>query len=291
MNNLYLNSSMNVKKIFINSILFITLSFWISSCSTPKDVAYFQGIQNAEVLDVAVAADKAIKVEPYDKLSIIVSSQNPTLSQIFNLHVFTNTHAEQAANNGTGSEYRGYNVGYSNGISGFTVSADGTIDYPVLGVIKVEGMTRNELAAFIKGEIMGKGLIKDPVVTVEFLNVGVSVLGEVKDPGRFDLNTDVITIVEALSLAGDMTIQGQRDNVKVIRKEGDKVQTYLVDLTDTKEMLKSPAYYLKQGDVVYVEPNVMRKRQSTVNGTNITNVSFWLSVASFLTTAAVLFKK
>lgn len=280
---------MNVKKIFINSILFITLSFWISSCSTPKDVAYFQGIQNAEVFTVAAANEKAIKVEPFDKLSIIVSSQNPALAQMFNLPVYSNSYVNKSSTIG-GADYRNYNVGYNEGIAGFTVSAEGTIDYPLLGVIKVEGMTRNELAAFIKGEIMGKGLIKDPVVTVEFLNVGVSVLGEVTRPGRYDLNTDLITIVEALSLAGDLTIQGRRENVTVIRKEGDKVQTYLVDLTNTNDMLNSPAYYLKQGDVVYVEPNNIRKRQTTNNGNNIMNVSFWLSVASLLTTAAVLLK-
>lgn len=289
MNNLYLNSSMNVKKTFINSILFITLSFWISSCSTPKDVAYFQGIQNAEVFTVAAANEKAIKVEPFDKLSIIVSSQNPALAQMFNLPVYSNSYVNKSSTIG-GADYRNYNVGYNEGIAGFTVSAEGTIDYPLLGVIKVEGMTRNELAAFIKGEIMGKGLIKDPIVTVEFLNVGVSVLGEVTRPGRYDLNTDLITIVEALSLAGDLTIQGRRENVTVIRKEGDKVQTYLVDLTNTNDMLNSPAYYLKQGDVVYVEPNNIRKRQTTNNGNNIMNVSFWLSVASLLTTAAVLLK-
>lgn len=280
---------MNVKKIFINSILFITLSFWISSCSTPKDVAYFQGIQNAEVFTVAAANEKAIKVEPFDKLSIIVSSQNPALAQMFNLPVYSNSYVNKSSTIG-GADYRNYNVGYNEGIAGFTVSAEGTIDYPLLGVIKVEGMTRNELAAFIKGEIMGKGLIKDPIVTVEFLNVGVSVLGEVTRPGRYDLNTDLITIVEALSLAGDLTIQGRRENVTVIRKEGDKVQTYLVDLTNTNDMLNSPAYYLKQGDVVYVEPNNIRKRQTTNNGNNIMNVSFWLSVASLLTTAAVLLK-
>lgn len=282
---------MKVKEYFKSILIILIFGGLISSCAAPKHVAYFQGVENAEVLEVAAAADKAIKVEPYDKLSIIVSSKNPALAQMFNLHVFTNSHVEKSGSSGTGSEFRDYNVGYSDGINGFTVSADGTIDYPVLGVIKVEGMTRNELAAFIKGEIMGRGLIKDPIVTVEFLNVGVSVLGEVKNPGRYDLNTDVLTIVEALSLAGDMTIQGKRDNVMVVRRDGDKVQTYIVDITNAKEMLQSPAYYLKQGDVVYVEPNGMRKRQSTANGTNMTNVSFWLSVASLLTTAAVLFKK
>lgn len=282
---------MKIKSIFKSIVTVFIFSCVASSCSTPKNISYFQGVSDAEVLEIAAAENKAIRVEPYDKLSIIVSCKDPALAQMFNLHVFTNSHAQKSGVNGTGSEFRNYNVGYSDGIDGFTVSSDGTIDYPVLGKIKVSGMTREELSGFIKGEIMGRGLIKDPVVTVEFLSVGVSVLGEVTNPGRYDLNTDVLTIMEAISLAGDMTIQGNRNNVKVIRKDGDKVQAYVVDVTDTKKMLASPAYYLKQGDIVYIEPNSMRKRQSTVNGTNITNVSFWLSVASLLTSAAILFKR
>ncbi len=282
---------MKIKSIFGSAICLFFLACVAASCSTPKNVAYFQGAENAEIFEIASAQNKVLTVQPYDKLSIIVSCKDPALAQLFNLNVFTNTHVQRSPISGTGSSFRDYNVGYSEGIAGFTVSKEGTIDYPVLGILKVEGMTRNELAAFIKGEIMGKGLIKDPVVTVEFLNTGVSVLGEVNRPGRFDLNADALTIVEALSLAGDMTIQGQRENVKVLRKEGDKVQTYEVDFTDAKKMLGSPVYYLKQGDIVYVEPNSIRKRQTTANGNSVTNASFWISVASLLTSAAILFKK
>ncbi len=277
--------------LYKSTLLVLVLAWIATSCSSPKDVAYFQGVENAQIFEIAAAANKEIKVEPHDKLSIIVSCKDPALAQMFNLHVFTNTTAQKNGYNGTGSEFRDYNIGYSDGIDGFTVSPEGTIDYPVLGKIKVEGMTRSELAAFIKGEIMGRGLIKDPIVTVEFLNVGVSVLGEVIKPGRYDMNVDVLTLMEALSLAQDMTIQGNRKNVKVLRKEGDKVQTFVVDITDAKGLVNSPAYYLKQGDIVYVEPNDVRKRQTTANGNNVTNVSFWLSVASLLTSAAILFKR
>lgn len=263
----------------------------LASCSTPKNVAYFQGAENAEIFEIASAQNKTFTVEPYDKLSIVVSCKDAALAQMFNLNVFTNTQGQRTGYNGTGSSYRDYNIGYSDGINGFTVSKEGTIDYPVLGQIKVEGMTRNEVAAFIKGEIMGRGLIKDPVVTVEFLNTGVSLLGEVVHPGRYDLNADALSLVEAISLAGDLTINGQRENIKVLRKEGDKVQTYVVDMTDAKGLLSSPVYYLKQGDVVYVEPNNIRKRQTVANANSVTNVSFWISVASLLTSAAILFKK
>ena len=171
------------------------------------------------------------------------------------------------------------------------MAPDGTIDFPVLGKLKIEGMTRSELAGFIKGELMGKELVKDPVVTVEFLNTGFSVMGEVNNAGRFDINKDQLNILEALSLAGDLTIQGQRENVAVVRTDRDGVHTYRVDLTNFVELTKSPAYYIKQGDVIYVEPNGVRKRQATVNGNNVLSASFWVSVASLLTSVAVLIFK
>lgn len=265
------------------------LAFVLSGCAAPKNIAYFQDADNAQVIDLVSVQANAIKVEPFDKLSIIVYSQDPALSKIFNLGLVSNSAVRRESYTQGITDFRNSDIGMNEGISAFTVSAEGTIDYPVLGQLKVSGMTRSELAAFIKGELEGKGLVKDPVVTVEFLNTGVSVLGEVLKPGLFEVNSDVITILEALSLAGDLTIQGQRENIMVLRRNGDKVETYRVDITDTKKMLESPGYFLKQGDVVYVEPNGMRKRQTTSNGTNLMNLSFWLSVASLLTSVALLF--
>lgn len=281
---------MKIKSILSGTLCALALAFLASSCTTPKNITYFQGTENAEIFEITDAQNKVLKVEPFDKLSIMVSCKDPVLAQMFNLSVVSNNSSRRTGYNGT-DDFRDYNVGYSEGINGFTVSAEGTIDYPVLGKIKVEGMTRNELAAFIKGEIIGRGLIKDPIVTVEFLNVGVSILGEVASPGRYDLNVDVLNIMEALSLAHDLTIQGNRNNIKVLRKDGDKIQTYIVDITDTENLVKSPAYYLKQGDIIYVEPNDIRKRQTTNNGNSVLNVSFWVSVASLLTSAAILFKR
>lgn len=282
---------MNIRISFKSTLYVLILACLLGSCSTPKNVTYFQGAENAEIFEIASAQNKAFTVQPYDKLSIVVSCKDPALAQMFNLNVFTNSQAQRTPLNGNGSSLKDYNIGYSEGINGFTVSKEGTIDYPVLGKIKIEGMTRSEVAAFIKGEIMGRGLIKDPVVTVEFLNTGVSLLGEVARPGRYDLNADALTLVEALSLAGDLTINGKRENVTVLRKDGDKVQTYVVDMTDAKGLLSSPVYYLHPGDVVYVEPNNIRKRQTVANANSVTNVSFWISVASLLTSAAILFKK
>lgn len=278
---------MNIKRLFKHTVQALALACVISSCSTPKNVTYFQNVENADIIET-IAQNKNITVQPHDKLSIVVTSKDPELAQLFNLNIFTSNTSQIKGFNG--GSLREYNLSANQGISVYTVTPEGTIDFPVLGQIKIEGMTRNEVAAFIKGELIGKDLLKDPVVTVEFLNTGFSVLGDVNRPGRFDLNTDVLTIVEAIALAGDLSIQGKRENVLVMRRDGDEIKTYRVDLTDSDKLMKSPVFYMKQGDVIYVEPNDIRKRQTISNGNNVTNISFWISVASLLTTAAVLLK-
>lgn len=278
---------MNITKIFKQSILAMAVAATAASCSTPKNIAYFQDADNAKIIETAVQG-KLITVQPHDKLTIVVSSKDPVLAKMFNLNIYTNYNSRTESFNG--GSLNDYAVTSNEGIGNYTVSAEGTIDFPHLGILKVQGMTRSELAAFIKGEIMGRNLIKDPTVTVEFLNTGISVLGEVNKPGRYDINTDMITLPEALALAGDLSIQGKRDNIVVMRRNGDTIESFRVDMTNAEKMTKSPAFYLNQGDVVYVEPNDFRKRQTTTNGNNVLNVSFWLSVASLLTSAAVLIK-
>lgn len=253
--------------------------FFATGCTTPKDVAYFQDVTDTIV---QLPNPRQITIEPFDKLSITVKTMDPSLSALFNLNIITDRANIENPSNGTGSSLRTYNY-TSEGLAKYTVDAEGNIDFPVLGKLHVEGMTRSELAAFIKGELMGKDLVKDPIINVEFFNTGVSVLGEVANPGRYDLNTDQLNVIEALSLAGDLTIQGQRENIAVLREEADGLHTYRLDLTNIGELVKSPAYYLKQGDIIYVEPNDIRKRQTTNNGNNLLSTSFWISVASLLT--------
>lgn len=253
----------------------------MTACGVPKDVAYFQDVDSATILETAKSAP--IKVKPGDKLSIVVKSKDPQLSALFNLPVYSSRIGQGGSTNGNMSELRAYTGAQSESVASYTVTPDGEIDFPVLGYVKVAGMTRAELAGYIKGELMGRELVKDPTVVVEFLSSGVSVMGEVNRPGRYDLNRDHLNILEALTLAGDLTINGQRKNVRVVRSENGQVNTYILDLTDAASLMKSPAFYLQQNDVVYVEPNKQRKRSSTVNGNNALSVSFWVSVASLLT--------
>lgn len=272
---------MNKSRLVIRGLITGMIALIMTGCGVPKDVAYFQDVDPAVIFETAKSAP--IKVKPGDKLSIIVKSKDPQLSALFNLPVYSSRVGQGGSTNGTGAELRPYTGGQSESVASYTVSPAGYIDFPVLGDIKVEGMTRAELSGYIKGELVGRELVKDPTVLVDFLSTGISVLGEVSRPGRYDLNRDDINIIEALTLAGDLTINGQRENVKVVRIEDGKVNTYVLDLTDAASLVKSPAFYLSQNDVIYVEPNAQKKRSSTVNGNNALSVSFWVSVASLLT--------
>ncbi len=253
------------------------------SCGTPKDIAYFQDMGNETV--VAISAERALKLRPGDKLTIVVKSKDASLSDLFNNTI--NTTRGTSTTNTAGVTSHNYSTG-PEALAAYTVTPQGDIDFPVLGKLHVGGMTRSELAGFIKGELMGRNLVKDPVVTVEFLNTGVAILGEVKEPGRYDMNTDDLNVLQAIALAGDLTISGMRENVLVIREEGDRLVSYRLNLTDAQQLATSPAFYLQQDDVIYVEPNNIKKRSQTVNGNNVLNASFWISVASLAASVAVL---
>lgn len=253
------------------------------SCSTPKDITYFQDMGNETV--VALGAERALKLRPGDKLTIVVKSKDPSLSDLFNNTL--NTTRGTTMTNSAGVTTKTYSASPET-LAAYTVTPAGEIDFPVLGNLHVAGMTRSELAGFIKGELMGRNLVKDPVVTVEFLNTGIAILGEVRSPGRYEMNTDNLNVLQAIAMAGDLTLSGVRDNVLVIREEGDRMVSYRINLLDAKQVAESPAFYLQQDDVIYVEPNDIRKRSQTVNGNNVLNASFWISVASLAASVAVL---
>ncbi|MDE5878179.1 MAG: polysaccharide export protein [Muribaculaceae bacterium] len=273
---------MSIKKLLLNSSVMAFIVLALGSC-TPKNIAYFQDLDTVAVTEMA--ARRAIRIEPEDKLSIVIKSKDPALAELFNLNVVSNRLGQTTPQSGTGSVLRN-TAAQAEGLAAYTVTKDGNIDFPVLGTLHIQGMTREELAGFIKGELMGRNLIKDPVVTVEFLNTGVSVLGEVRNPGRYDTNNDYLTVIDALTLAGDINIQGRRDNVLVMREENGVMNSYRLDMTNAQQLLNSPGYYLKQDDIIYVEPNDYRKRQTTNNGNTTMSASFWVSVASLLTSVA-----
>lgn len=271
---------MNRQKILKRCLLLAACAALLSSCATPKEVVYFQDLQQTDGTLAAVQA-KEIRVRPDDKISIIVNSRDPQLTDLFNLP-YVSRQLGQTLRSVTST------YGQSQGVSGYTVDSEGNIDFPVLGKIHVEGMTREEIGRCIKDELVGQDLVKDPIVTVEFMNLTVSVMGEVAKPGRYAIERDRITILDALSMAGDLTIYGRRDAVMVQRMEGDTLQVYQLNLVSGQDVYNSPAFYLQQNDLVYVAPNDVKVRESTVNGNNIRSTSFWISLGSLLTSVAVL---
>lgn len=248
-------------------------------CSTPKTISYFQDIKPGE--EVTAVKPKLITFQPGDKATIIVKSKDPELSELFNL----STVSYRVGQGSTNSYYNG-----SQNVSLYTIDAEGNIDFPVIGKIHIAGLQRGEVEALIKGMLIGKNLIKDPVVTCDYSNLYFSVLGEVTRPGQYSIDRDEITLLDAIGKAGDLTIYGKRDSVTVLREEDGQNKVYKVDLCSWKSVSTSPAYYIKQNDVIYVTPNDTRARQSTVNGNNVRSTSFWISLASLFTSIAVLLR-
>lgn len=255
-------------------LLLLALSSLVA-CSKP-DLAYFKDVPAGQIYSPTPVGEQKVAIG--DRLSILVSSRDQQLAHIFNLQVFAhyNSNTESFSNQRVGR---------------YHVQEDGTIDFPVLGRINVVNMTSDEISRKIKNELVSQELLKDAIVSVELLNQYYSVQGEVAKPGRFSFDEDRVTIFDALSKAGDLTMYGQRDNVLVVRQIGDKYQTYRLDLTDADKIYSSPVFFLQKNDMVYVTPNSRRARESSEFGTAFVNPSLWISAASFLTSICVLIFK
>ena len=238
-------------------ILFLSLS----SCVSKKQVVYFQNAKNFEtIVDTDTFAPK-FKVN--DIVSIFVSTFDIEAVAPFNLYL------------GGGGNSNPQLIDY-------LVDIEGNIDYPVLGKVKLLGLTVEEAKILFKKKL--SDYLKDPIVNIRILNFRISIIGEVNSPGRYDVSGERITILEAVALAGDLTIKGQRKNIMVIRDfNGTKTYTR-VDLTN-KELFNSPVYYLTQNDIVYIEPN----NSAVSSASGDTRIGTIISITSFLITTALIF--
>ncbi|MEJ8801475.1 polysaccharide biosynthesis/export family protein [Pontibacter sp. H249] len=211
----------------------------LTSCVHTREAVYFNGVQNAEFIGSTENLEPVIQAN--DLLSITVSSLNPDASQLFNV---SNVSATQMSTiSGTMVQ-----------ASGYLIDQDGFIQFPFLGNIKAAGYTKKELQNRIISELVKQKLLLEPIVNIRYLNYKVSVLGEVARPSVLTIPNEKITLLEALGLAGDLTIYAKRDNVLLIREENGKKQLMRLDLT-SDEIFTSPVYYLRPNDIIYVEPN------------------------------------
>lgn len=267
---------------FITTGLFATLLL-LGSCSTPKNITYFQDAAQGEVVNPLQPLE--VRVKPEDKLSIMVNTPDPALSTLFNLIQVQNRLSQTTS----GTRISGSSNSSGGQTSFYTVDPQGDINFPVLGKLHIAGMTRFEVGTYIENELVNRNLVKDPIVTVEFGNTGITVLGEVKSPGRLEFNKDHLLFTDAIAMAGDLTTNGRREDILVLRELPDGSQkAYRVSLLDIDALASSPVYYLQQNDVVYVEPNNKVKRSTTPTGESPFTPAFWMSIGSFGLTIATL---
>lgn len=239
------------------------IGLFLTSCVPRERIVYFQGdLESIEEL----AEQYSATIQPDDLLAITVFGRNQDATRIFN----------QESNLGMG-------IGAGNQKT-YLVDEEGNIEFPVFGKIKLGGLTRNEAIQYMKG-MLSKEII-DPGVSITITNYRITVLGEVGSPGTYPLQNEKVTILEAIGMAGDLTINGLRDNVLVVREENGKRNFYRVNLL-TEEVFNSPVYYLAQNDVVYVEPN-QNKINTARNASIFRDISFAMSIASFLLTIILL---
>ncbi|HWY11244.1 MAG TPA: polysaccharide biosynthesis/export family protein [Bacteroidia bacterium] len=255
-------------KAYLKGIFYLAVIGIFSFCANKKSLIYFQGnIANSE-------ANKNYTpvLRPDDILSITVIGLDEQAVKPFNL---PNPSANQAGNGSYGQLGQSVAVGY-------LLDADGNIDFPVLGKLKLGGLTRTDAIEYIKEQL--KPFLSNPTILLRILNYKITVLGEVKNPGTFTIPNERITLPQALGIAGDLNITGVRKNILVIREvDGKKTETR-VDLT-SKDVYNSPVYYLQQNDVVYVQPNRVKLNSSAVSAANIGLV---VSVISLIVTVSVL---
>ena len=252
--------------------LVVCMAVFFTACTSTKKIIYLQDVVPLKQQEIEQKYEVIIHGD--DLLAIMVNSRDPELALPFNMPMV--------------SYQLGSNTGGQQRVLGYLVDTNGNIDFPILGEIHVEGLPRMQLTELIKNKLIEGDLIKDPIVTVQFLNFKISVMGEVGRPGSFTISGDRITLLEALSMAGDLTIYGRRDRVGVIRENNGKRTILFHDLRSA-DIFNSPCYYLQQNDIVYVEPNKAKSGQSSINQNN--SIGVWVSVISLLTTIAVLIFK
>lgn len=254
-------------------LLVVAAAVLLASCGTQKkSILYLQDAVADQ--PETIVNQYELKIKPSDILGVTVNSRYAELAAPFNLSSITFQNA--TTGKATGNQAQGQ-----------VVDDAGFISMPVLGKIKAAGLTRSELAADIEQRLITGGHIKDPVVNIQFLNFKINVLGEVGRPGEFAINSDRVTLFDALSMAGDITDYGVKERITVIREQNGQRTIAYLDATST-DVFKSPYYYLQQNDIIIVDPDEIKQTNVTVNQKGRNALSTVTSILSILVTVTSL---
>lgn len=255
-------------------ISFLSMLFILSGCQSYKKVPYLQDIRQADAATgVATASLYDARIMPKDLLTIVVSCpEEPELAEPFNLTVSSS--ASNSANKATTTQPV---------LQQYLVDNAGNVDFPVLGVLHLGGLTKSEAEQLIR-EKLSPQFQQMPIVTVRMVNYKISVIGEVAKPGTFTISNEKVNVLEALAMAGDMTIYGLRNNVKLIREDSEGRRDILSLNLNDQDLLNSPYYYLQQNDILYITPNKTKAKTADIN----TSTTIWFSVVGSLVSLATL---
>lgn len=243
-------------------LFYLSFLLLISSCSK-RNLTYFSNLGDQEVYTETIEKGDLPTIQADDILDITVTSLSPEANSLFNIGTMPNVNTLE----------RNMSI-HTPTSSGFLVDAQGFIDYPILGKIKLGGLTKEEAKQELQNLL--QDYLKDPIINIRFLNYRITVIGEVTRPSTFILPSEKINILTALGMAGDLTVFGKRENILLIREEDGKRIMARLNLND-KEVLNSPYFYLQQNDIIYVEP-VKSKGPEFAN--NLRIISIIVSIAS-----------
>jgi len=252
---------------FLKCVILSSLVTTFSSCLSTRKVAYFNDLGDSTLIASKAGLEPVIQKK--DILSITVSSLSNEATVLFNTPNLPMTP--------TSATTPGAPTG------GYLVSQDGTIKFPVLGNLSAAGLTQNQLENNITKLLIDKKLLFDPIVTSRFLNFRVTILGEVARPGVVYVPSEQISILEAIGDAGDLTIYGHRDNIILIRQEGEEKLVKRLNLNSSK-ILQSPYYFLKSNDVIYVEPGEAKVQSTSITEQRLPIILSGLSLIIILLT-------
>lgn len=256
----------------LTAVLFAALM--LTSCVPTRKIIYLQGSEDLVNQPQRIADNYIVRIKPSDRLYINVSGYNDEQVK----------HYQNVAQ--LGSVQSGGNQN-----SGFVVSDNGTINIPLIGELNVAGKTTSEIEKMVAARIIALGDMEEPTVNVTLANFRVSVMGEVKSPGVVEADGQRLTLLEALSRAGDLPATARRDSILVVRENGGIRSAYYVDLTQSEDVFKSPAYYLQQNDVVYVKPNNSVRVQGSSTLSTIGAISSVIGVVSGVLALILVFTK
>lgn len=263
----FLKSAYNLKLI----VILLLSAVFVCSCGDANKIVLVEDIQPN--ISVRIQEPRPIRLQVGDRLNVYVHSRDRELVEMFNVN----------ATSGSGS-------GNSNSNGMYTVDANGNIEMPIIGSLSVKGLTRTELQDMVKYKLLASKLVRDPIVSVDFVDLRYYTLGEAGYSSR-EITRDQITLIEALAEMGGISVEGKHTNVLVLRTIDGKQTPYEVDITNTSALYSSPVYYLQQNDVIYARPTQTKINNTSLYGNQMRTPTFWFSLFNSILTLTVLFSK